>query len=53
MSEQFLKDLEDLLNMHSIDAYVNYPDHIIVGFLKRSIDNLADTETDLSDWKLQ
>ena len=50
MTEEFIKDLEELLNKHSMDNYAHTPDFILAEVLAQSITNLKVTIENRERW---
>ncbi len=39
------KSFEELINFHSIDTYLNIPDHVLADFFMNTIETLRQTKT--------
>lgn len=49
-SEAFRKDLEALLNRHSIDTAMNTPDFLLVLYIVKCLDAYKETKDLLDEW---
>lgn len=50
MKKEFRKDLERLINNHSIDTETDVPDYILSNFICNAIENYILTKKDTERW---